>query len=142
MGLFGTLFGKRGDKSSSENVSPNQLNPREKIIQEKSMVIFDRFTVHPDLIDLIWILDGPRKNFENQPCNIAFEIDGISVYLLLAVFFKLKPSDKITANSERNTGIFSLKTCPVADSWFSLRIDITSFTKESIKTWSLLATPR
>lgn len=80
MGLFGTLFGKRGDKSSSENVSPNQLNPREKIIQEKSMVIFDRFTVHPDLIDLIWILDGPRKNFENQPCNIAFEIDGISVY--------------------------------------------------------------
>ena len=80
MGLFGTLFGKRGNNDPSNNVSPNQLESINNNIGEKSLMIFDRFTVHSDLTDLIWILDGPRKNFENPPHKIVFEIDGIPVY--------------------------------------------------------------
>lgn len=65
MGLLGRFI-----NSASRSISNSSNNFLTK----------NEFSVHPDLIDLIWIGDGKHQNFQNQPrSSEVYNFDGFSV---------------------------------------------------------------
>lgn len=83
MGLF-DFFKK---KNKYENYSKSQEN---EIVEKNNLIpiqksehftIEEKFSLHQDLVGLIWIADGKYKNYTSEPAkNInSFDIDGIKI---------------------------------------------------------------
>lgn len=66
MGLINRLFGAKGEKAPA--VIAKDIVSAQRILP-----------VHPDLQDLIWASDGPKKNYVSQSNNHSFEYAGIRI---------------------------------------------------------------
>lgn len=59
--------------------------------QNNSRLSKNNLSVHPDLTDLIWIGDGPRKNYQNQSQSCeTYQFDGFSINV--SIFGAEEPS--------------------------------------------------
>lgn len=79
MGILQKLFksatkAKQGKKNISNKLS---------IAKNTSDLDFSNYlSIHPDVVDLIWIGDGEKKNFVNTPKNeTSFSVDGATIKL-------------------------------------------------------------
>lgn len=66
MGLLKRLFGTK-DEKATEVVTKDIAIPQRTLL------------AHPDLQDLLWIADGPKKNYVPQSNDQSFEYDGIRI---------------------------------------------------------------
>ena len=69
MGILDKLFGKKTTNQSSSLVSANST------ITDQNKIL----AVHPDLQNLLWVADGPRKNYIPQNHDQVYEYDGIRI---------------------------------------------------------------
>ncbi len=65
MSIFSKLLGVKSQELS------NDKKPTELIIPSKPLF------VHPDIQGLLWIADGPKKNYTHKPTYSTFEIEGL-----------------------------------------------------------------
>lgn len=76
------LFGKKDTTQNNELVvSKNTIQPK-----------FDTLMVHQDLKNLLWIGDGPNKNYIPKDNNQKFEYEGISIKIEFLSFSSQEPS--------------------------------------------------
>ena len=68
MGIFSQLFGKKKENTTLVAKETNifQLSP-------------DSFPVHHDIADLLWIGDGPKRNYSPNNSENVYEIDGLKI---------------------------------------------------------------
>lgn len=106
MGLF-NLFSRKSNKVENKNaVDKNNISESRAIIQRSG---FDYLPVHPDILDLLWVIDGPKKNYENKPISKSrFEIEGIIFTITFsgtvepsAIYTKLPISNDVDRPIER-----------------------------------------
>ena len=69
MSILDKLFGKKTTDQSSSLVSANST-----IAVPNKML-----DVHPDLQNLLWVADGPKRNYIPQNHDQVFEYDGIRI---------------------------------------------------------------
>lgn len=70
MGIFDKLFGKKNVTNSTSLVTKT----------DAAVSHFDPMLhVHPDIQDLLWIADGPRKNYTPKEDEDVFESNGIRI---------------------------------------------------------------
>lgn len=69
MGILNKLFSKKENKQS------NSLTVSHRSIQSN----FNALMVHTDLQNLLWIADGPQKNYIPKDTNRIFEYEGIRI---------------------------------------------------------------
>lgn len=77
MGLI-DFFIRRKDVSDAKDTSENNRN----LLKSNSIILKNSsnfLPVHQDILDLLWIIDGPNKNYENKPKSInKFNVDGFT----------------------------------------------------------------
>ena len=69
MGILSTIFFKKdNDRNNSVAISTNNVQSN-----------FNALTVHQDLKDLLWIADGPNKNYIPKDSSQTIEYEGIRI---------------------------------------------------------------
>lgn len=76
MGLFNLIKKKRAD--NDVEVIKESKQPASDSRSLITRNAFDYLPVHLDILDLLWVGDGPKKNYVNKPVSSSkFEVDGI-----------------------------------------------------------------
>ena len=77
MGFLSRLLGSQNDNKSLESVAQNQVTVVDQYIQLQTNLL----NVHSDIIDLIWVADGNKKNWdENIHCQKdSFDVGDIEI---------------------------------------------------------------
>lgn len=107
MGLLDFLI-KRKDVSDIKDTSENNRN----LLKSNNIIIKNSsnfLPVHQDILDLIWIIDGPNKNYENKPKFInKFNVDGFTFTFTFsgstepsAIYTKLPISKNVNEKVDR-----------------------------------------
>jgi len=80
IGLFDIIRKKRAvNETSIKKGSILDLIDSKSLIKKNA---FDYLPVHPDILDLLWIADGPMKNYSQKPISVSkFEVNGL-IYTL------------------------------------------------------------
>lgn len=69
MGILSKLFNKNTSVKTNNDFTPSKDN----------ISNINALTVHPDLENLLWIVDGPRKNYTIRDNKQSFEYNGVRI---------------------------------------------------------------
>lgn len=72
MRLFGFLFKKRAQPETKEPKPTTSPTP------ETKPVVYNSFSASPELVNLLWFGDGPKKNYERKTSKQVFSVNGIT----------------------------------------------------------------
>lgn len=57
-----------------------KVNTAGQELMSQTEIVKSNFSIHPDLIDLVWIGDGKYKNYSNQPqSNMTYPYEGFAI---------------------------------------------------------------
>lgn len=95
MGFLEKLFSKNKIVNTIEtkktNVSELKSEQKNDIVYRNENLSTDKFLyIHPDIQNLLWIADGPKKNYVPKTDNVVYEFGGIKI--IFSSFSSQEPS--------------------------------------------------